>query len=146
MWQRIINLIPSLEAYGLLSPDLAMRRRVNRLLGDRPVLSLDTWYERHCAPSCIAFAVAEFVYQKLPDYSGVDIGRVVPSDRLEDDLCWTDICWFDWYLALCDDFGDRFDISLSPYLEELDLETVQDLLLYLNDQFQRHTPNSVVHS
>lgn len=139
MWQRFNNLISSLQTYDALSPDLKLRHQVNRALRQRPVLSLDEWFELVAAPAGISYSVAAFTYEHLARYSGLEMGRVLPSDRLNEDLFWTQVCWFDWEFTLCQDFcqqfgGDFDELSdcLNARLETATLTTIQDLLALLD--------------
>ncbi|MGG6293442.1 hypothetical protein ACQ4M4_03375 [Leptolyngbya sp. AN02str] len=134
MWQRIFNFLPSLNTYDILSPDLKLRRRVTQGLQTRPALSLLDWQAAYGAPNHIDIAIAEFAFTQLPKYSGLDMAQLLPSDRLEEDLCWTGVCWYDWYLTLCDDIQLQFGVELNPYLEDLEVETLGELLQYLSQQ------------
>ncbi|HIK54141.1 MAG TPA: hypothetical protein IGS37_03125 [Synechococcales cyanobacterium M55_K2018_004] len=133
MWQRLKNLLLSFQTYGALSPDLRVRRQVNRALRDRPSLNVEQWYVAHCQPQDIPYDVASFAYTHLEKYSGLNFARVVPSDRLDEDLQWTRVCWFDWAVSLCDDVLDEFGVDISDSFDEMSLDTVGDLLLALND-------------
>lgn len=133
MWQRFNNLVSSLQTYDALSPDLKLRRQVNRALRHRPLLDraqwLTSWHQVHG----ILYPVAEFGYEHLARYSGLEFGRVLPTDRLQEDLHWTQICWHDWELSLFDDFLQHFGVDLSDHLDSATLLTVKDLLTFLND-------------
>lgn len=102
------------------------------MLRQRPVMSCDQWFESFYQPQGILYSVASFAYKRLPNYSGLEFGRVLPTDRLNEDLHWTQVCWFDWELNLYDDFGQTFGVDISGCLDEFNLETVKDLLLFLN--------------
>jgi hypothetical protein len=118
MWQRLKNMIPSLRTYADLSPDLNVRRRVMRALRDRPVLSLDQWFEVHSQSCGLSYALTAFAYDHLEKYSGLSLARLLPSDRLEADLCWTQICWFDWQVRLSDDLWQQFEVDFSDGIDE----------------------------
>lgn len=132
MWHRLKNLFSSLWTYEALSPDLKLRRRVNRALRHRPNLSADDWFESFCKKQGVTYPIATFAYTHLEQYSGLEFGRTLPSDRLNEDLHWTQVCWFDWQFSLCDDFWQAFAVDISVYLDELDLSTVEDLIIFLN--------------
>ncbi len=139
MWQRFNNLISSLQTYDALSPDLKLRQQVNRALRHRPVLTSEQWCELFEPSPGITDSVATFAYDYLARYSGLEMGRVLPSDRLNEDLYWTQVCWYDWEFTLCQDFCQQFgsdldDLSdcLSDRLEAASLVTIQDLLALLN--------------
>jgi hypothetical protein len=59
---------------------------------------------------------------------------VLPSDRLEEDLRWTAVCWFDWQLHLCEDVWQAFGVDLSDRLDQIEAGTVADLLVFLQQQ------------
>ncbi|HEY9906244.1 MAG TPA: hypothetical protein V6D18_01395, partial [Thermosynechococcaceae cyanobacterium] len=86
MWQRLKNLFASLNTYADLSPDLGVRRQVSQLLHDRPSLSAEEWFEQCWKPLKVSQQVADFVYVHLHTYSGLEICRIQPSDRLTQDL------------------------------------------------------------
>lgn len=132
MWHRLNNLIHGLKTYDALSPDLKLRRQVNRALHQRPPMPLEQWFRTFYQPQGIAFSVANFAYVRLSAYSGLEFSRVLPNDRLHEDLYWTQVCWFDWQNNLCDDFHQQFGIEISEALDASDLQTVQDLVVFLN--------------
>lgn len=136
MWQRLKHIVHDLRAYPYLSPDLKIRRQVQKRLEHRPVLSLADWYANHGKDQALSFAVTEFAYNYLGRYAGIDFGRLLPSDRLEDDLSWTQICWFDWYLSLSDDFYHHFKIDLSGELADIPTSDLAALLQFLEQHHQ----------
>jgi hypothetical protein len=138
MWHRLKNFFSSLRTYDALSPDLKVRRRVNQSLRDRPDLSLDAWYESLYKAQGIAYPVADFAYHRLKHYSGLELGRALPTDRLNEDLCWSQVCWFDWELNLADDFQQQFGIDISHCLNEVSLTTIEDLVSFLNAEWVTH--------
>jgi len=144
MWQRLKNIIPSLRTYTDLRPDLKVRRRVMRALSDRPALSLDEWFETHSKPHGLSHALTAFAYSHLEKYSGLSLAQLLPSDRMEADLCWTQISWFDWQILLHDDLWQCFGVdfiggidepsdqmpgTLGNFLQSLDQQIQQVLLL-----------------
>lgn len=135
MWHRFKNLVSSIRTYGTLRPDFVVRRQVLRALRDRPSLTQEEWFASICPSWRIAYPVAQFVYIHLPKYSGLESGRLWLSDRLDDDLQWTQVCWFDWSEMLCNDFWRCFGIDIRNELDELNLFTVGDLVKFLNAQF-----------
>lgn len=132
MWDRLKNLFFSFRTYKSLSPDFKVRQQVNRSLQHRPALNLDQWFETFYKPQGIAYPVVAFAYTHLKQYSGLEFGRVLPDDRLHEDLHWSSVCWFDWEIQLCDDFCQTFDIDLSSHLVELNPSTVAEFVLFLN--------------
>ncbi|TVQ20256.1 MAG: hypothetical protein EA367_09035 [Leptolyngbya sp. DLM2.Bin15] len=137
MWQKFRNLVRNVSTYQALSPDLRIRRRVNSWLGDRSPLSQDKWAAVLRESWGISRAVASFAYTHLEQYSGLQVARLRPSDRLDDDLQWAHVCWFDWQLCLCDDFCRRFGVDISDRLDQLTPSTVADLLVFLEKQLHR---------
>jgi hypothetical protein len=134
MWRKLKNVWLSFKTYRDLSPDLRVRRQVNQRISDRPALELEAWYQSYWQPCGIALATIKFSYTCLKQYSGLDIARIQPDDRLEVDLHWTEVCWFDWEMRLCEDFLQSFDIDLTDRLENLHPVTVLDLVWFLNQQ------------
>jgi hypothetical protein len=140
MWQRLNNTLISVQSYSTLSPSIQVRRQVNRALRDRPTLTSEEWakeWAKICHQDGIARALGLFVYTHLQRYSGIEFGKVRLSDRLNEDLQWTEICWFDWDLALCDDFQQFFGVDISEYSDQLDLPTVGELVAFLHRQLEQ---------
>jgi hypothetical protein len=137
MWHRFKNLFFSLKNYDILSPNLAMRRRVKRSLRHRPTLGVSDWFESFCRSRPIAYPVVNFLYTRLETYSGIEPGKLLPSDRLEEDLRWTDLCGFDWQVMLCDDFMQQFNVDMTRCIEDFSPNTLEDLVLLLHQQFKQ---------
>lgn len=138
MWQSVINYMRSLWSYRDLGPDIWLRRQINFRLRDRTRLSLEGWIslflkveEKSCSRRLLAF-----VYRQLPKYSGLEVGRIRPSDRLIEDLQMPLVCWYDWSHQLCDDFLMAFQVDISEEFDEALLETVGDLVWFLNQRLQ----------
>lgn len=136
MWRRLKNGLLSLHTYADLSPDLGLRRRINQVLRSRPSLNLEEWYATFWQPLSISREIATFVYEHLEHYSGLQFSNVLPSDRLQEDLQFPLVCWFDWEGILCDDFRDRFGVEISDQWDIQILTTVKDLILFLNQQLR----------
>lgn len=132
MQNRFSNFLASIQTYGALSPDLKLRRQVNRSLRQRPALTLATWFESFYQPQGVTQAVAQFAYEHLADYSGLESGRLLPNDQLDADLYWTQVCWFDWEQRLYEDFWQQFGVDISDSFDAATLSTVQDLVIWLN--------------
>ncbi len=137
MWHRFKNLFFSLKNYDTLSPDVTVRRQVKRSLRHRPTLESREWFECFCKSRQVAYPVVNFLYTRLETYSGIELGKLLPSDRLEEDLHWTDLCDFDWQIILCDDFMQQFNVDMTHCLEDFSPNTIDDLVLLLHQQFQR---------
>ncbi len=121
-----------------MSPDLQVRRRVRQQLDQRPYLIEQEWIEQYCQPEGIAVPIALFAYTHLQQYSGLEIGRVRLTDRLEADLHWSQICWFDWMFTLSQDFWQSFAIDIEELLHDSDFDTVGDLLSFLSGRWTAH--------
>ena len=138
MWQSAINYFRSLRTYRDLSPDAGIRRQVNAQLRERSRLNLEEWSQLfpQALSSDLTCRLLAFIYAKLPDYSGLDVGRLRPSDRLIPDLQLPLVCWFDWPYQLCDDFYETFQVDITEEFDESLLETVEDLVWFLNQRLQ----------
>ncbi|HSM80755.1 MAG TPA: hypothetical protein VLS96_03660 [Nodosilinea sp.] len=140
MWQPLRNFVNSLTTYMALSPDMVARGRVNQWLRSRPCLTADEWFRRHWTPPAVPRALPkpliDFAYQQLQAYSGLEIGRVQPSDLLVETLAFPAVCWFDWGLTLCDDFYNTFGLDISEHFDETQLMTCADLIGFLNQQLE----------
>jgi hypothetical protein len=134
MWLRLKNFLSGLRTYSDLSPDLALRRRVNRSLRQRPALSAREWYVTHWLPLGISQEIADFSYTHLTQHSGIDFSRTFPIDQLQGDLHLTLVCWFDWELAFCEEFWHRFQVDITDRFNLADFTTLQELLTFLNEQ------------
>lgn len=132
-FSRFHNWFLALRSYSDLRPDLAMRRRINRqILADRPAHTGSEWYRKFWAPRGVSREVATFIYRSLAQYSGLQWAKVLPTDRLCEDLKLPLICWFDWELSLCEDFYQEFGLELDDYLDVTQLNTVADLMGFFN--------------
>jgi hypothetical protein len=134
MWRSLKNFFYSFWTYSDLSPDLRVRRSVKRFLHRRSLLNQRDWYLRFWQSADIPQSISDFVYLQMSQYSGLEFGRVLPSDRLNEDLHLPLICWFDWETSFCQDFLDHFGIDLSDRFNPASLTTVRDLVLFLKHQ------------
>jgi hypothetical protein len=64
----------------------------------------------------------------------LSFGRILPSDRLCEDLKLTLVCWFDWQLDLCDDVLRELGVDVSA-IEFDDLETLEEFVQRLNQEY-----------
>lgn len=138
MWKTFKNFLRSVATYRTLSPDVRLRRQVIRWLRDRSPLPLEVWVKALRDSWGISKAVGIFAYTHLEKYSGLPTAQLRPSDRLDADLHWTMVCWFDWQLCLCEDFCHKFGVDISDRLEQCSPNTLADLLVFLDKQL----PNS----
>ncbi|WP_253188058.1 hypothetical protein [Leptolyngbya sp. 'hensonii'] len=111
-----------------------MRRRINQALRSRPSLAPSEWYEYFWRQRGVSRDVAALIYTRMEHYSGLNFSRVVPGDRLEEDLKISLVSWFDWHLSLCDDFQQKFGVDLSECFDLHALKTVEELMLFLDRQ------------
>lgn len=140
------NLLSSLEAYADMSPDLEVREQVGRWMQmrDRQSLSLIEWREvfanesatigkavEDSATEGVAESVLAFVYEFFCGYTGLAFSQVRPNDRLNRDLHFPLVCWFDWTLDFCDDFLARFDLDLSDCFDEAEFDTIGEMVEFL---------------
>lgn len=134
MWRSLKNVLLSFRTYSDLSPDLRLRRRINRSLHPRPLLKSGEWHQTYWQPHDVSRALSDFIYYHLQEAAGIDIGRTQPSDRLTEDLCLPLICWFDWETSFSEAFLTQFGIDLPPDWAIPPQTTLKDWLLYLNQQ------------
>ncbi|WOD37873.1 hypothetical protein [Nodosilinea sp. E11] len=146
MWQPLRNLVNSLTTYMALSPDMVTRQRVNQWLRSRPCLTSTEWFIRYwtppAVPRALPRALSDFAYEQLHAYSGLDIGRVRPSDHLIDDLAFPAVCWFDWGITLCEDFDEIFALDISEQFDETQFTTFADLIHFLHQQLTLPEPET----
>ncbi|PSN10517.1 hypothetical protein C7293_27795 [filamentous cyanobacterium CCT1] len=140
MWRPLKNFVNSLTTYMALSPDMVARQRVNQWLRSRPCRTCNEWYIYHWTPPVVSRPLPQplidFVYQQLHAYSGLEIGCVLPSDRLVEDLAFPAVCWFDWSITLCEDFYATFDLDISEHFDETQFLTCADLINFLHQQLE----------
>jgi hypothetical protein len=136
MWRRLNNFWTSVWTYFELRPDLGLRRRINLAMQNRPSHLWPEWYRRFWEPEGVAREVAEFVYRKVAYYSGLKVEKVLPSDRLNEDLKLSLICWFDWEISFYEDFSRQLGVALDgdDWLT-MEFNTVADLVRFLNHKF-----------
>lgn len=117
-----------------MSPDLALRKRINQTLRDRPCQTADEWYNLFWQPLGVSQEVSTFVYQQMEEHSGLHFANVLPSDRLTEDLHLSLVCWFDWELSFCEAFGCQFGIDVSQEFDLCHFSTLQELVVFLHQQ------------
>ena len=141
MWRTLKNVLYSLWTYADLSPDIRLRQQVQRTLRQRPCLNAQGWYHLHWQSCGIAQPISDFVYGHLQQYSGLEVGRVYPSDRLNEDLYLPLICWFDWEISFCESFLETFGVNLESEFNSNNFVTIHDLMLFLNQQLLSVSPS-----
>ncbi len=162
MIEQLDNWLSSISTYADMSPDLAIRAQVNLRMKAhaRPALGISDWCQLflthlssigNVTTDTAAFSHAAtgssdtrrvlcFVYQKFGQYSGIDFSRVCPDDRLNGDLHFALVCWFDWTIAFCEDFLEQFGIDLSDCFDEDEFDTIGELAAFLVEQVGTHRP------
>ncbi len=100
-------------------------------------MSSHDWFVRFWKPLGVDRDVSSFVYEKLRDYSGVEFSRVVPQDRFQEDLRFSDVCWNDWEFDFAEDFRRQFGTDVLEELSREGLETVEQLLLLCDEIVKR---------
>ncbi len=131
----LCNWFSSVSTYAEMSPDLTIRKQVNQQMQGRTrrVLRAMEWGQLFCRTER-AYPLLSFVYQRFGLYSGLEFGRVRPGDRLNDDLHFPLVCWFDWATTFCEDFFQRFGVDLSDRFDETAFETIDELIEFLIEQ------------
>ncbi|MEM8805997.1 MAG: hypothetical protein AAGF01_08215 [Cyanobacteria bacterium P01_G01_bin.38] len=133
MWRQLKNTLNSVRTYPDLSPDLQVRRQVNRRLrSQRPALKSEDWYSEFRLMTHCDQRLLDFLHSRLQRYSGLNFSRVRPSDHLVDDLQFPLVCWFDWAWKLCEDVERVFGVDISEDFDETQFDTVKDLLVFLD--------------
>ncbi len=129
------NWFSSVSTYAEMSPDLTIRKQVNQQMQGRTqrVLGAVAWGKLFCR-SDRAYPLLSFIYQRFGLYSGLEFGRVRPGDRLNDDLHFPLVCWFDWTTTFCEDFFQRFGVDLSDRFDEATFDTIDELIDFLIEQ------------
>jgi len=147
IWRPLNNLVKSLKTHHILSPDPKARQEVNQWLSERPCLSCQEWYLIHWTPPAVAKPcpqpLIEFLYDRLPYYSGLQVGCIHPKDHLVSDLRFPAVCWFDWGLCLCEEFYATFETDISDVFDESQLDTCADLVLFLQQQLNSKRPDQL---
>lgn len=114
-----------------------MRQQVNRFLSQhRRPLSQTAWCDEFYQATRSQNDILLFVYRSLETYSGIEFNRVRPHDRLVDDLQFPMVCWFDWSITFCDDVVAQFGIDISDCFDETCIETLADLILFLETRLE----------
>jgi hypothetical protein len=108
------------------------------------MLSLEPWFQAFYQSHGIAYAIVHFTYVHLAKYSGLEFGRVLPNDRLDEDLHWSQVCWFDWETHLLDDFWNYFGVDISDCLDLDTIQTINDLVIFLDRYVTDHSSASAL--
>ncbi len=136
MLQSIQQTWLSLSSYSDMRPDFKLRSHINRtLLQSRPTFHPEAWFEQFWRRQGIALPVVRFVQGHLTDYSGLWWERIVPGDRLLEDLHLPLVCWFDWELQLQADLQQDLGLAMEEPILLFEGTTVQDFVGRLNEQY-----------
>jgi hypothetical protein len=128
----MLNWLTSLFAVGKLTNQRS-RKRVAKWLGKRRRLNQNEWYELHWRSIGILESVSNFMFNRLNVYSGLDSGRMLPSDRLVEDLRFNEVCWADWDLDLVEEFLHEFGAEIRNELGS-QIKTLRDLMLVCSNR------------
>jgi hypothetical protein len=115
---------------------LRTRARVRRALAHRRAPESLEWYERIWKPRAISPQTAEFVRERFSRYSGIDFTKVLPSDRVCEDLGFPHVTYGDWDLDLIEEFESAFGVRLN-LTDVAKLRTVEDWMSFLEMERQR---------
>jgi hypothetical protein len=92
---------------------------------------MDRLYEVHWQPLGAPRDDVEFVYRALAGYSGLDFGRVLPSDALRD-LRFEEVCWSDWTLDFREDLR-RFGMLSFEDQRLQSAETIAEIVFAISE-------------
>jgi hypothetical protein len=130
--RRCRNWFAAWRSYADLAPDLHQRRQIRQRLQTRAAMNTQEWFQIFWQPLAVHRSVADFVYLHLSQYSGLEFARIYPSDRLNEDLSFTLVCWFNWEEHLLADISAQFAIDLTQHFEASDHRTVEEFVVALN--------------
>lgn len=128
-----------LNAYPDMRPDYKIRQQVNRKHADRSLYNSVEWHQRFWYPLGIQRLLSEFVYELLGECSGLEVGRLLPSDRLMVELQLPLVCWFDWEMVWTEQFITRFELQTDWILDIAEFETLEELMLALDSLLKRQS-------
>ena len=102
----------------------------------RMARSEEEWHATYFEAADVSADVARTVCQCLAGYSGIDFGRVLPTDRLAEDLRFDEVCWRDWEMDFISDLREKLglDVMADPALkrEVEGARTIGDLMRALS--------------
>jgi len=117
-------------------PSGRARSEVNRRLRERMARSEEDWYATHFEAADVSADVVRTVSRCLAGYSGIDFARVLPADRIAEDLRFDEVCWRDWEMDFISDLREKLglDVMADPALKrEVErAETIGDLMRALS--------------
>jgi hypothetical protein len=103
--------------------------RVSARLEERENLTSEHWFQRWWKERGISKEVTDFLYEHAPDYFTFEIGRVVPSDRLREDLELKYTGYIDWDMDLWRDYRRTFNRKLGK--DPAEIRTIEDFINWL---------------
>ncbi len=133
-----------LSAYPDMRPDYKVRQQVNRKHSDRPLYNAVEWHQRFWYPLGVQRLLSEFVYELLGECSGLEMGRLLPDDRLMADLQLPLVCWFDWEMVWTEQFISRFEIDADWILDIAEFETLQEFVVDLDRLLKRQSASETL--
>lgn len=103
-------------------------------LKNRETLSMDDWYVKWWQSLGIKRDVSDFIYKNLESYLGIETAKIIPSDRIIEDLHFDKLGWPRWEADLRDDFEEQFkvDVFKSPDLDK-ESKTFKEFVCFLNN-------------
>ncbi len=109
---------------------------LKKYLENREPLSIVDWHRKWWEPLGVKKDVSDFVYKNLESYLGIEAAKVIPSDRLIDDLHFDKLGWPRWDADLRDDFEEQFTVDLfkNPGINK-ESKTFQEFVCFLNNAF-----------
>ncbi len=109
-------------------PKPGVADEVNRSLSGRGSLNATEWFTEFWKRRGIDRRVSDFVYERFPIYTGLDFSRVIPTDRIADDLKFRDVSRDDWEFDFHDEFESEFGVGILYELSEEETKTVEGIV------------------
>ncbi len=97
---------------GPLDASATARAEVTEALARRPRLDEESWYRLYWEPEGVPEAVSNYVFHYFGEISGIDSGRAVPTDLMESDLRFNEVCG-DWDYDHIEAFARQFKVPRS---------------------------------
>ena len=119
------------------SPRPGAREDVMRSMKLRPSYSKREWQDVIWKELPVSSEICDFLYDHLPNYLGLESGRLLTTDRLVEDLRLRDISWHDWEYELFGDFKERFQTDITHYKALSEVKTIGDLGVALDKVVRR---------
>ncbi len=114
-----------------LGPDPVFEDLVQGYLRTRSVLPFEEWLQLFSDTVQARPDVAQFLYEGVGEYFGLEAGRIRPEDRIEEDLHLARIGWSDWDFDFRSDFRRRFGIDVLDRTHEQRYTNIEEWLAHL---------------